>query len=160
MKYANAKRRALGDDVADDDVDTDENILTMERIIELEANEQFVLTIADDGYGKRSSSYDYRCMNRGGQGVSAQDITRKGSDDACLVRAFSITQDDQLMLVTDGGQLIRCPVRNISIISRSSKGVMVLRVGDGEKVVSVERIEETDDADDSEVEGEIDTKSE
>ena len=146
MKHANAKRRALGDDVSDDtDVDTGDNVLSMERIIELEANEQFVLTIADDGYGKRSSSYDYRCMNRGGQGVSAQDITRKGVDDARLVRAFSITDDDQLMLVTDGGQLIRCPVRNISIISRSSKGVMVLRVSDGEKVVSVERIEETEE---------------
>ncbi len=145
MKHANAKRRALGDDVEDTDVNTGDNILSMERIVELEANEQFVLTIADDGYGKRSSSYDYRCMNRGGQGVSAQDITRKGADDARLVRAFSITEDDQLMLVTDGGQLIRCPVRNISIISRSSKGVMVLRVGAGEKVVSVERIEETED---------------
>ena len=147
MKYANAKRRALGDDVEDTDVGTDDNTLSMERIIELEANEQFVLTIADDGYGKRSSSYDYRCMNRGGQGVSAQDITRKGDPDARLVRAFSITEDDQLMLVTDGGQLIRCPVRNISVISRSSKGVMVLRVSDGEKVVSVERIEESDDED-------------
>ena len=147
MKYANAKRRALGDDVEDTDVGTDDNTLSMERIIELEANEQFVLTIADDGYGKRSSSYDYRCMNRGGQGVSAQDITRKGADDARLVRAFSITQEDQLMLVTDGGQLIRCPVRNISVISRSSKGVMVLRVSDGEKVVSVERIEESDEED-------------
>ncbi|PHR91091.1 MAG: DNA gyrase subunit A [Robiginitomaculum sp.] len=148
IKYANTKRRALGDDVVEDgDVGDEENILSMERKIELEANEQFVLTIADDGYGKRSSSYDYRCMNRGGQGVSAQDVSRKDADDARLVRAMSITQDDQLMLVTDGGQLIRCPVRNISIISRSSKGVMVLRVNAPEKVVSVERIEESDGED-------------
>lgn len=154
MKYANAKRRALGDDVEDAvEVSDDDNILSMERKIELEAAEQFVLTIADDGYGKRSSSYDYRCMNRGGQGVSAQDVTRKkGADDARLVRAFSITEDDQLMMVTDGGQLIRCPVRNISIISRGSKGVMVLRVNDPEKVVSVERIEESDDEDETDVE--------
>ncbi|PHR58217.1 MAG: DNA gyrase subunit A [Robiginitomaculum sp.] len=158
MKYANAKRRALGDDVTEVAETDDENILSLDRKVELEANEQFVLTIADDGYGKRSSSYDYRCMNRGGQGVSAQDVTRKNADDARLVRAFSITEDDQLMLVTDGGQLIRCPVRNISIISRSSKGVMVLRVNDPEKVVSVERIEESDD-ENEDTDTETDTES-
>jgi DNA gyrase subunit A len=151
IKYANAKRRALGDDVPDDDGGSDDNILSMERKIELEANEQFVLTIAADGLGKRSSSYDYRCMNRGGQGVTAQDLSRKDGDDADLVRSFSITEDDQIMLVTDGGQLIRCPVRNISVISRSSKGVTVIRVTDPERVVSVERIEESDsDEDDDE----------
>ena len=111
--------------------------LTMDRKIELEAAEQFVLTLADDGMGKRSSSYDYRCMNRGGQGVTAQDLSRKSGVDAKLVRSFSITQDDQLMLVTDGGQLIRCPVKNISIISRASKGVTILRTKEDEKVVSV-----------------------
>lgn len=150
MKYANAKRRALGDDVPDDSADDGaDEVLNSERKIELEAKEQFVLTIADDGYGKRSSSYDYRCMNRGGQGVTAQDLSRRKADDAKLVRAFTITVDDQLMLVTDGGQLIRCPVKNISVISRSSKGVMVLRVGEGEKVVSVERIEDNDDEDEN-----------
>jgi DNA gyrase subunit A len=148
MKYANAKRRALGDD-AEDVVDgSADNILSMERKIELEAGEQFILTLANDGYGKRSSSYDYRCMNRGGQGVTAQDLSRKDEDNAQLVRALSIVEDDQIMLVTDGGQLIRCPVRNISVISRSSKGVMVIRVKGDEKVVSVERIDETDSGDD------------
>ena len=151
IKYANAKRRALGDDVPDDATEDADNVLSMDRKVELEANEQFVLTIADDGMGKRSSSYDYRCMNRGGQGVTAQDLSRKDSVDAKLVRSFSITEDDQLMLVTDGGQLIRTPVRNISIISRSSKGVTVIRVTSPELVVSVERIEETDDSADSDV---------
>jgi len=145
MKFANAKRRALGDDAPDDASADDDNTLTMDRKVELEAAEQFVLTIADDGMGKRSSSYDYRCMNRGGQGVTAQDLSRKSGVDAKLVRSFSITEDDQLMLVTDGGQLIRCPVKNISIISRASKGVTILRTKEDEKVVSVERIEETDD---------------
>lgn len=148
IKYANAKRRALGDDVPEDMSDDGDNILTMERKIEMEANEQFVLTIAADGLGKRSSSYDYRCMNRGGQGVTAQDLSRKDGEDAVLVRSFSITEDDQIMLVTDGGQIIRCPVKNISIISRSSKGVTVIRVTDPERVVSVERIEESDESED------------
>ena len=150
MKHANAKRRALGDDTPGDAGGDDDNTLTMDRKIELEAAEQFVLTLADDGMGKRSSSYDYRCMNRGGQGVTAQDLSRKSGVDAKLVRSFSITQDDQLMLVTDGGQLIRCPVKNISIISRASKGVTILRTKEDEKVVSVERIEESDDEDDAE----------
>lgn len=145
MKYANAKRRALNAEAGEEVEIEDDNTLSMERKIELEAAEQFLLTLAEDGYGKRSSSYDYRCMNRGGQGVTAQDLGRKDGEDAKLVRSMSISDEDQLMIVTDGGQLIRCPVRNISIISRASKGVTVIRVKDGERVVSVERIEETDD---------------
>ena len=86
MKYANAKRRALNAENSDDvEVEVD-NTLSMERKIELEAAEQFLLTLAEDGYGKRSSSYDYRCMNRGGQGVTAQDLGRKDKDDVKLVR--------------------------------------------------------------------------
>ena len=151
MKHANAMRRALGDDAQDDGDTTEiETSLSEERIAVLGAAEQFLLTLADDGFGKRSSSYDYRCMNRGGQGVSAQELSRKGKDDAKLVRSFSIEEDDQLMIVTDGGQLIRCPVRNISIVSRSARGVTVIRVKDEERVVSVERIEESDDEDDAE----------
>jgi len=150
MKHANAMRRAQdgakagdepvedgGDDVIDTSIDE-------ARLGFLQANEQFLLTLAHDGLGKRSSSYDYRCMNRGGQGVSAQELSRKkGHDDARLVRSFTIADEDQLMIVTDGGQLIRCPVRNISIVSRSARGVTVIRVKDTEKVVSVERIEDS-----------------
>jgi len=147
MKHANAMRRALGDETEDETDDSDiETSLDEERLGFLQANEQFVLTLADDGLGKRSSSYDYRCMNRGGQGVTAQNLDRgKNSDDAKLVRSMSIEDDNQLMIVTDGGQLIRCPVRNISIVSRSARGVTVIRVKDEERVVSVERIEETED---------------
>ncbi len=155
MKHANAMRRALGDDAQDDgDTAEIETSLTEERIAELGAAEQFVLTLADDGFGKRSSSYDYRCMNRGGQGVTAQELGRKkGQPDARLVRSFSIEEDDQIMMVTDGGQLIRCPIRNISIVSRSARGVTVIRTKEDEKVVSVERIEESDD-DEAEAEAE------
>jgi len=152
MKHANAMRRALGDE-AEDDSGEDAEIETSldeERLGFLQAQEQFLLTLADDGFGKRSSSYDYRCMNRGGQGVTAQELSRKGTDNAKLVRSFSIEDDNQLMIVTDGGQLIRCPVKNIRIVSRSSRGVTVIRVKDDEKVVSIERIEENDE-DDSDV---------
>ena len=143
-------RRAMGEDAQDDADDTPiQTSIDEERLGFLQANEQFLLTLADDGFGKLSSSYDYRCMNRGGQGVSAQELGRKkGEPDAKLVRSFSISDEDQLMIVTDGGQLIRCPVRNISIVSRSARGVTVIRVKDTEKVVSVERIEESDDDED------------
>jgi len=149
MKHANAMRRALGEGEEDgaDDVDIESSLLD-ERIGELGGKEQFLLTLADDGFGKRSSSYDYRCMNRGGQGVTAQELSRKGADNARLVRSFSIEDEDQLMIVTDGGQLIRCPVKNIRIVSRSSRGVTVIRVKDEERVVSVERIEDSDDDED------------
>ena len=152
MKHANAMRRALGegDDDETDDIEITSS-LNDARIGELGAKEQFLLTLADDGFGKRSSSYDYRCMNRGGQGVTAQELSRKGAENARLVRSFTIADEDQLMIVTDGGQLIRCPVRNIRIVSRSSRGVTVIRVKDDERVVSVERIEESDDADDAEI---------
>jgi DNA gyrase subunit A len=150
MKHANALRRAMGDE-GDDDEATDDGVdtaLSPERLEQLASAEQFLLTLADDGFGKRSSSYDYRCMNRGGQGVSAQNLGRKkGEPDANLVRSFTIANEDQLMIVTDGGQLIRCPVRNIRIVSRSSRGVTVIKTREGERVVSVERIEDSDDDD-------------
>ena len=148
MKHANAMRRALGE--GDDDISGEsetESSLSDERIGVLGANEQFLLTLADDGFGKRSSSYDYRCMNRGGQGVTAQELARKGSDNAKLVRSFTIEDENQIMIVSDGGQLIRCPVRNIRIVSRTSRGVTDIKVKEKEKVVSVERIEEGENHD-------------
>ena len=155
MKHANAMRRALGDETEEDTDEAGvETPIDAERLGFLQANEQFLLTLADDGLGKRSSSYDYRCMNRGGQGVTAQNLDRgKKSDDAKLVRSMRIEDDNQLMIVTDGGQLIRCPVRNISIVSRSARGVTVIRVKDTERVVSVGRIEETEDEESDEVSG-------
>ncbi len=148
MKHETAMRRAQGEDgeaeVDDGPIDTS---LDPERLGFLQASEQFVLTLADDGFGKRSSSFDYRCMNRGGQGVTAQELSRKGEANARLVRSFCIEDDDQIMMVTNGGQLVRCPVRNIRIVSRSSRGVTVIRVKDSERLVSVERIEENEDED-------------
>ena len=85
-------------------------------------------------------------MNRGGQGVTAQNLDRKKGDlDAKLVRSFTIDEDDQVMIVTDGGLLIRCPVQNIRIVSRSSRGVTVIKTREGERVVSVERVLESED---------------
>lgn len=147
IKRASAERRALGEDgegtvSTEEDTDT---LLSDERYAFLSANEQFVLTIADDGLGKRTSSFRYACKGRGGKGMVAQILDRgKKAPPAKLVRSFIVEHHDQIMLVTDGGQLIRTPVRNISISQRSAKGVWVLRTKDGERVVSVGRIEDSE----------------
>ena len=147
LKRSGAERRALGDDVVEEtpDEDTDAS-LDDERYAFLSANEQFVLSIADDGLGKRTSSFRYACKGRGGKGMVAQILDRgKKAPPAKLVRSFTVEDNDQIMLVTDGGQLIRTPVKNISISQRSAKGVWVLRTKEDEKVVSVGRIEDSDD---------------
>jgi DNA gyrase subunit A len=111
--------------------------LTPDRFIELQAREQFLLTVSDRGFGKRSSCYDYRLSGRGGKGIAAMVVNDRNGQ---LVAAFPIDETDQLMLVTDGGQLIRCPVGDVRIASRNTQGVRIFKTGEAEKVVSVERI--------------------
>ncbi|MDD9910648.1 MAG: DNA gyrase subunit A [Ahrensia sp.] len=156
LKRAASDRRALAGegvseegaaDVADDeDEGAEETALDVERYAQMGAAEQFVLTISDQGYGKRSSSYDFRVSGRGGKGLKATDQS-KLSEIGKLVAAFPVEDDDQVMLVANSGQLIRVPVHNIRIASRASKGVIVFNTGEGESVVSVERVREADDGD-------------
>ena len=101
--------------------------------------EQFVLTISEKGFGKRTSSYEYRTTGRGGKGIVAMAITEKNGR---LVASFPIEESDQIMLVTDGGQLIRCPIDGIRIAGRSTQGVIVFNTAADERVVSVERLSE------------------
>jgi DNA gyrase subunit A len=129
---------------------TEEGQLTDERYEELKAREQFVLTVSEKGYGKRSSSYDFRISGRGGKGIRATDTSKTGEIGE-LVAAFPVDDGDQIMLVSDRGQLIRVPVGGIRIASRATKGVTIFSTSKDEKVVSVERIsepeeEETDEA--------------
>ena len=114
-----------------------------ERYAEMDANQQFVLTVTELGYGKISSSYDFRTSNRGGKGIQATDLDKQKSVEiGPLIAAFPVDEADQLMLVSDGGQLIRVPVDGIRITSRASKGVRVFSTAEGERVVSVERLTE------------------
>src|SRR5262249_15562163 len=101
-----------------------EAALTPERIAELEAGEECILTVADTGLGKRSSSYDYRRTGRGGQGLIAHDLSRRGGR---LVASFPVAPGDEILLVTDGGQLIRVPVEGIRISGRNTQGVIIFR---------------------------------
>ncbi len=114
------------------------------RYEELKAHEQYVLTVTEYGYGKRSSSYDFRVIGRGGKGIRATDVS-KVDEIGRLVAAFPVATTDQIMLVSDGGQVIRVPVRGIRIASRATKGVTIFDTAEGEKVVSVERISDTEE---------------
>jgi DNA gyrase subunit A len=120
----------------------DQVTLSQERIVELGAAEQHVLTVADTGLGKRTSSYEYRRTGRGGSGFIAHDLSRKGGK---LVASFPVENGDEILLVTDGGQLIRVPVGRIRIAGRNTQGVIIFRTADGERVVSVERLAEGDE---------------
>ncbi|MDR7032505.1 DNA gyrase subunit A [Mesorhizobium sp. BE184] len=115
--------------------------LSPERYAELKAHEQFVLTVTEFGYGKRSSSYDFRLTGRGGKGIRATDVS-KVDEIGRLVATFPVANDDQIMLVSDGGTVIRVPVHGIRFASRATKGVTIFNTAKGEKVVSVERISE------------------
>ena len=158
-KQATALRRALNAEEADVALEPEadaepiegEANLTPERIAELAAAEQFVLTISERGFGKRSSSYDYRISGRGGKGIAAMVVNERNG---ALIASFPIEATDQLLLVTDGGQLIRCPVKDVRIAGRNTQGVRVFKTDSTEKVVSVERIR-----DDGTVEGEGDAGS-
>jgi len=116
--------------------------LTKERYAELVEKEQFILTITENGFGKRTSAYEYRRTNRGGQGITNIDTSARNG---CVVASFPARQGEQLMLVTDQGKMIRTTVADIRIMSRGTQGVTIFRVSDNEHVVSVARIDESDE---------------
>jgi DNA gyrase subunit A len=109
------------------------------RYVEMSAAEQFVLTLSERGFGKRSSSYEYRTTGRGGKGIVAMSLTKKTGP---IVASFPVEESDQVMLVTDAGKLIRTPVAGIRMAGRSTQGVIVLNTAEDERVVSVERLSE------------------
>jgi DNA gyrase subunit A len=158
LKRASAVRRGTDEDVAaaeDEDAETEEATSAIElgekRYVDLSAAEQFVLTISERGYGKRSSAYEYRITNRGGKGIVAMAVMegKKGTKTirektGRLVASFPVEEADQVMLVTDQGKLIRTGVAGIRIAGRSTQGVIVLNTADDERVVSVGRLSEED----------------
>ncbi|MFX5730333.1 DNA gyrase C-terminal beta-propeller domain-containing protein, partial [Acinetobacter baumannii] len=113
--------------------------LAQERYAEMSAQEQIVLTVSVNGYGKRTSSYEYRTTGRGGKGIVAMSVNNRNGK---LVASFPVEDADQIMLVTDKGQLIRCPLADIRVAGRSTQGVIVFDTADDEHVVSVEHITE------------------
>ncbi|KAF2991542.1 DNA gyrase subunit A [Methylocystis sp. MJC1] len=156
LKKASALRRRMGEDVAPDaGADTEEGAgaveLSDERFAAMQAAEQIILTVSENGYGKRTSSYEYRITGRGGKGIVAMAVNARNGK---LVASFPVGQDDEIMLVTDGGQLIRCPVEGIRIAGRGTQGVIVFNTAADERVVSVEHIGDVGEDDGEEGEGE------
>ena len=123
--------------------------LGTERYAEMGAAEQFILTVSERGFGKRTSSFSYRTTGRGGKGITAMAVNDRNGR---LVASFPVEESDQLMLVTDGGQLIRVPVDGIRIAGRATQGVIVFNTGEDARVVSVERVSE-DEEGEGEAEG-------
>ena len=126
------------------------NVLTAEKYQEMAENEQFILSVTSTGYGKRTSSYEYRVTGRGGQGIANMEMSARNKE---IVSSFPIEDDNQIMMVTDGGKLIRMPVSDIRIAGRKTQGVILFRTAENEKVVSVTWLD-ADAGDDEELEEE------
>jgi DNA gyrase subunit A len=163
LKRSLAMRRATGAEPVDETaqeaaaavVGEGEELPTQEielgaKYADMDAAEQFVLTLSERGFGKRTSSYEYRITGRGGKGIVAMATTERNGP---LVASFPVGHDDQIMLVTNGGQLIRVPVHDIRIAGRPSQGVTVFRAHASEKVVSVEHLEGAEAEESGELEG-------
>src|SRR5262249_28323048 len=143
LRQSRAFRQSLGDNGEEDPPATEESAsttLSAERFEELRRKEEFVLTVASSGFGKRTSAYEYRVTGRGGKGVELMSLAKGGQ----VVAAFPVGESDEIMMVTDGGTLIRCPVDGIRIAGRGTRGVRIVNVSEGERVVSAIRIGEDD----------------
>ena len=120
------------------------NLLSLEQFEEMQKLEEFILTVTVTGFGKRSSSYEYRVTGRGGSGIANIELSPRNKE---VVSSFPITEDKDIMMVTDGGKLIRMPVDDIRIAGRKTQGVILFRTADDEKVVSVTKLDADDGAD-------------
>jgi DNA gyrase subunit A len=143
--YLKMRRAVAGEATAEEPVEAEGEEtsgtiqLSQERYAYMSAQEQVVLTVSINGYGKRTTSYEYRTTGRGGKGIVAMSVNNRNGP---LVASFPVEDSDQIMLVTDKGQLIRCPVEGIRIAGRSTQGVIVFDTAEDEHVVSVEHIGE------------------
>src|SRR5271168_1147318 len=149
LKLANERRRVNGDEdegaeqaEVDEGAATGEAAISEDQFADLATREEFLLSVTEKGFGVRSSAYGYRITGRGGQGINNMDLSRRGD---AVIAVFPVGPKDQIMLVTDGGMVIRTSVDEIRIARRGSAGVMIFRVGDGEHVVSVARLPEESD---------------
>jgi DNA gyrase subunit A len=162
LRYAAARRRAENGENGENGEapcapEGPRLALSPERIEQLQAAEQFILSVAEDGLGKRTSAYEYRVAGRGGQGIGNMELSRAGGRESRVVGAFWVLPSDQLVLVTNAGKLIRCPVDDIRIAGRATRGVRLFDVAEGERIVSAARLtgEATEeDGDDSLADGE------
>jgi DNA gyrase subunit A len=160
LRYANARRRAGAEEETDVAAETEEPVrevaLTPERIQEMEAAEELLLTVTDMGFGKRTSSYEYRVTGRGGQGIT--NITLAPRNGRTVVGTLPVHDGDDVMMVTDAGRLIRVPASQVRVTGRTAMGVTLFRVNAGEHVTSVFPVVEDDSADSATPEDGADTE--
>ncbi|MEM8916820.1 MAG: DNA gyrase C-terminal beta-propeller domain-containing protein, partial [Pseudomonadota bacterium] len=147
LKHVNALRKAEGEeDDGTDSVDAADTDLTEERIAELMEDEELILTISAEGFGKRTSSHAYRRTNRGGQGIWNMEM---GDRNTAVAGCFPVSEDQEMILATDGGQVIRCPVNQVRLAARKTLGVTIFKVDEDERVVSVAAISDPGENEDS-----------
>ena len=152
--YMKAASQIVGSDDEGQDYSETTMELSQERFNELLEKEELLLTISEGGFGKRTSAYEYRVTGRGGQGIVNMALTKKNGN--AVAATFPVTDDHQIMLVTDKGKLIRTPVNNIRTTGRSAQGVTIFKVGTDEKVVSVAwLIEDQDEENENAIDAEI-----
>ncbi|MCG8548118.1 MAG: DNA gyrase subunit A [Alphaproteobacteria bacterium] len=144
LRIAAAQRRTAenGDENGADD--TNLPSMAEKKFDAFAKNEEFILAVTENGFGKRTSAYEYRITGRGGKGIGNIDVTKRNGP---VVAAFPVDKTDQIMLVTNAGQLIRCPIDDIRIAGRMTQGVTLFRVDDEERVVSVARLRDVGDED-------------
>ncbi|MEM7437766.1 MAG: DNA gyrase C-terminal beta-propeller domain-containing protein, partial [Myxococcota bacterium] len=143
IRFAIEDVRAMGRDsmgVKGIDLREGDFVIGMD-IIDDESTDQ-VLTVSANGYGKRTPVDEWRAQNRGGKGIIAMDTSERNG---ALVKLRLVSPDDQLMVITNGGQVIRTRVSEIRETGRNTQGVRVIRLRDDEQVVDVEPVAETDD---------------
>ena len=158
LQAVNASRRLAGGDYTDraEDKARDKKLSTkleQEQFKAMAHAEEFILTISIDGQGKRTSAYEYRIAGRGGQGIANIDVSR-GKKKTSVAASFTVIDTDQVVMVANSGQIIRCPIDKVSIIGRSSRGVTIFDTADGEQVVSASRLRDLNGDDDSTDDGE------
>ena len=129
--------------------------LSKEQIIELAKAEEFILTISENGFGKRTSAYHYRITNRGGSGIVNMVLSTKTGD---VVASMPANMNDEIMLITNNGKLIRCKLDSVRITGRSTSGVILFKTDKDERVVSASLIAETSE-EEAQVEEDIESES-
>ena len=154
--YLKRAAQQRGVDVAEIETEDAADTVTLseDRFREMQAKEQFLITVTNKGFGKRTSAYEYRLTGRGGQGVTNMGLTDRNG--GRIVATFPVTDDHQVMLVTDAGQLIRTPVRDVRFTGRSAQGVIIFRVGEAENVISVAWLIQDEEEAEEAAEGAID----
>ena len=153
IKQSRAARRAatgIEEEASDDEEDATTVTLTDDQMAKMAASEQFILTVSENGFGKRTSSYEYRTTHRGGGGFANIKL---GGKNTAVAGSFPVADDNDIIMVTDGGKIIRTPVRDVRIAGRATAGVTLFRTAENERVVSAISIL-SDEAEESEVESE------